>query len=60
MSTEKFMYTVKEKAGKPDRKPHPLTYGLRNQYRILKTENSQDYAQKLQTKLHAHEFGFRL
>jgi hypothetical protein len=23
------LYTVRKKAGKPDRKPHPLPYGLR-------------------------------
>jgi len=28
-----LFYTVKEKEGKPDRKPHPLPYGLRNLYR---------------------------
>jgi hypothetical protein len=39
------MYTEKEKGGKPDRKPYPLPYGLRNPYRNLKSENSQDYAQ---------------
>ncbi len=33
---------------KPDRKPYPLPYGSRNPYRNLKTENSQDYAQKPQ------------
>ncbi len=42
------MYTVEEKGGKPDRKPYPLPYGLRNPYRNLKSENSQDYAQKPQ------------
>jgi hypothetical protein len=36
---------VKEKGGKPDRKPHILP---RNPYRIIKSENSQDYAQKPQ------------
>ncbi len=35
------------KGGKPDRKLYPLPYGLRNSYRNLKSENSQDYAQKL-------------
>jgi hypothetical protein len=45
-----LMYTVKEKRGKLDRKPHPLPYGLRNPYRNLKSENSQDYAQKPQRK----------
>jgi hypothetical protein len=39
---------VKEKGGKPHRKPHPLPSGL-NPYRNLKSENSQDYAQKPQT-----------
>jgi hypothetical protein len=31
------MYIVKEKGGKPDRKPYPLLYGLRNPYRKLKS-----------------------
>ncbi len=26
------LYTVKEKRGKPDRKPYPFPYGLRNSY----------------------------
>ncbi len=43
-----ILYTVKEKGGKPDRKPYPLFYGLRNPYRKLKSENSQDYDQKSQ------------
>jgi hypothetical protein len=34
------VYTVKEKGGKPDRKPYPLPYGLRNPYINLKSENS--------------------
>jgi hypothetical protein len=42
-----LLYTIKEK-GKPDRKPHPFPYGLRNSYRNLKSENSQDYAQEPQ------------
>ncbi len=42
--TVQSLYTVKEKGGKPDRKPYPLPYGSRNPYR--KSENSQDYAQK--------------
>ncbi len=29
-------------------KPYPLSFGLRNPYRTLKSENSQDYAQKPQ------------
>jgi hypothetical protein len=40
--------TVKEKGGKPDRKPYTLPYGIRNPFRNLKSENSQDYAQKPQ------------
>ncbi len=43
-----LLYTVKQKGGKPDRKPHPLSYGLRKPYRNLNPENSQDNAQKLQ------------
>jgi hypothetical protein len=35
--TVNLMYTVKEKGGKPDRKPQPLPYGIRNQYRNLRT-----------------------
>jgi hypothetical protein len=34
--------TVQEKGGKP----YPLPYGLINPYRTIKSENSQDYAQK--------------
>jgi hypothetical protein len=41
-----LLYTVKEKGGKPDRKQHPLPYGFRNPYGNLKSENSQDYAEK--------------
>ncbi len=44
----------KDKGGKPDYKIIPFPYGLRNPYRHLKSENSQDYAQKPQP----HEFGF--
>ncbi len=43
-----LLYTVKEKGGKPDRNPYPLPYGLRNPFRSLNSENSQDYAQKPQ------------
>ncbi len=44
-STVQLMYTVTEKGGKPkpDRKPYPLPYGLRNSYRNLKSKNSPDY-----------------
>jgi hypothetical protein len=40
------LFNVKEKGGKPDRKPYPLPYGLRNPYRSHKSENSQGFAQK--------------
>jgi hypothetical protein len=42
--TVQSLYTVKENGGKPDRKQHPLPYGLSNPYRNLKSETSQDYA----------------
>jgi hypothetical protein len=48
MQPLKLQYTVKEKGGKPDGKPCPLLYGLRNPYSNLKSETSQDYAQKPQ------------
>jgi hypothetical protein len=48
VSTVHLPYTVKEKGGKPDRKPYPVPSGLGNPYRNLKSENSQDYAQKPQ------------
>ncbi len=48
VSTVQLLCTVKEKREKPDRKPYPLTYGIRNTYRNVKSENSQDYAQKPQ------------
>jgi hypothetical protein len=35
-----------EKGGKTDRKPYLLPYGLRNPNKKLKSESSQDYAQK--------------
>jgi hypothetical protein len=47
-STLELLYTVKEKGGKPDRKPYPLPFGLRNPYRNIKSEKLQDYAQKPQ------------
>jgi hypothetical protein len=53
-----LLYTLKEKGGKPDRKPHPLAYGLRNLYRNLKFENSQDNPETSK-KLYVHEYGFR-
>jgi hypothetical protein len=46
------IYIVKEKGGKPDRKPNLLPYGLRNPnpYRKLKSENSQDYTRPIAQK----------
>jgi hypothetical protein len=38
----------KEEGGKPDRKHYPSSYGIGNPYRNIKSENSQEYAQKLQ------------
>ncbi len=32
---------VQEKRGKPDRKPYPFPYGLKNTFRNLKSENSR-------------------
>ena len=42
--TQPLTVSVKEKGGKPDRKPYPLPYGLRTPCRNLKYENSPDYA----------------
>ncbi len=47
-----------ERRKKPDRKPHPLPFDLRTPYRNLKSENSQDFAQKPKRKLYVHGFGF--
>jgi hypothetical protein len=40
-----LLYTVTEKGRKPDREPPP--YGLRDPYRNLKSENSQDMPRNL-------------
>jgi hypothetical protein len=42
------LYTIEEKGVKPDRKPYHLSYSIRSPYRNLKSENSQEYAQKPQ------------
>jgi hypothetical protein len=34
--TQPLTVFVKEKGGKPDKKPYPLPYGLRNSYRNIK------------------------
>jgi hypothetical protein len=41
VSRAQLLYTVKEKRGKPERKPYPLLYGLRHPNRNLKSENSE-------------------
>jgi hypothetical protein len=48
VSTVQLLCTAKEKGGKPDKKPYLLPYGFRNPYRNLKSDNSQDCAQKPQ------------
>jgi hypothetical protein len=48
VSTVQLLHTVIEKGGNPERKLYPLPNGLRNPYGNLKTENSQDNAQKPQ------------
>jgi hypothetical protein len=53
--TQPLTVSVKEKGGKPDRKPHPLPYGLRNPYINLKSENS---SQDMPRNLNIYEFGF--
>jgi hypothetical protein len=40
VSIVQLLYTVKEKGGKPDRKPYPLPCGLRNPYINLNSNNS--------------------
>jgi hypothetical protein len=37
---------------------YSFPYGLRNPYRNLHSENSQDYAPETSTKLYVQEFGF--
>jgi hypothetical protein len=44
VSAVQLLYTVKEKGGKHDL----LSFGLTNPYRNIKSDNSQDYAQKPQ------------
>ncbi len=41
--------SVNGNRGKLDRKPYRLPYRLRNPYRNLESENSQDYVQKPQS-----------
>jgi hypothetical protein len=55
-----LLYTVKEKGGKSDRKPHPLPYGLRNPFTNLKSGELSRLCPETSKKLYAHEFGFWL
>jgi hypothetical protein len=49
VSTVQLLYTVKKAKWENLLENHtPLTYSLRNPYRNLKSENSQDYVQKPQ------------
>ncbi len=41
-SSVTIFYTAKEKGGKPDWKPYPVSYELRNPYRNLKSQNSDE------------------
>jgi hypothetical protein len=55
-----LLYTVKVKGGKPDRKPHPLPYGLRNPYRNLKSGEFSRLCPETSKKLYVHKFGLSL
>jgi hypothetical protein len=46
-SSVTVQYIEKDKGGKPDRKPFPHPYGLRNPSRNLKSENSPDMPRNL-------------
>jgi hypothetical protein len=50
------MYTAKGKGGKPDRKPYPIPYGLRNPFINLRSESLKIMSRILK-KLYIHEFG---
>ncbi len=54
--TQPLTVSVKEKWGKPERKPYPLP--LRNPYRNLKSELSR-LCSETPIKLYVNEFGFR-
>jgi hypothetical protein len=58
VSTVQLMYALKEKGGKPDRKPYPLLYGLRNPHRTPYLELSR-LCSDTSTKFYIYEFGFR-
>jgi hypothetical protein len=51
--------TVKEKGGKPDRKPYnPLSYGLRNPYKKPQVSEISRLCPKASSKLYMHGFSF--
>jgi hypothetical protein len=54
-----LLYTVKDKGGKPDRKPHPLSYGLKNPNRNVKSGELSRVFPETSKKLYVHEFSFR-
>ncbi len=51
-----LLYTVKEKGGKPELKPYPLPYGLKNPKRNLRTV---EIMPRNLNKIVIYEFGFR-
>jgi hypothetical protein len=53
------LYTVKEKGGKPDRKPYPLPYGLRIHAETSSLRTLKIMPKNL-TEIVFHEFGFRI
>jgi hypothetical protein len=54
-----LQYTVKEKGEKPDTKPYPLPYCLRNPHRNLKSKKTLKIVPRNLKKLYDHEFGCR-
>jgi hypothetical protein len=56
-----LLYTVKEKGRKPERKPHPLPFDLRNRSRNFKSEKRILKIRLINSKkLYVHEFGFSI
>jgi hypothetical protein len=58
VSTVKFLYTVKEKEGTPDRKPYPFPYGLTKSTQKPQGWELSSSCIETSTKLYVHEFGF--
>jgi hypothetical protein len=54
-----FLYTVKEKAGKPDRDPYHLPYGLIKSIQKPQVWELSRLCPKTSKKSYVHEFGFR-